>query len=305
MANQQFRILSPGVAWIFTYGDNMKRLIVAAIVLILALTGCVTVETDQVNPDVYETRVERVVDGDTIKAYVDGEMETIRFIGVNTPEIAHDDQEEEHYGDESTAFSEDMLKDQTIYLTKDVSDRDQYGRLLRFIWLEKPEDPSNYDEIEDKMFNAILLKEGYAHTVKFEPDVTFYKLFRNLQGQAEDAGKGMWAVEYEESERKDLGLIISDFDKKKEMVVIKNNSSEAIELEGYRLISVKDPDTQSFEFGPWLLEPLETVRVFSGPNFNDYSYDILWSEENMFSNSKLDPIALLDPKGNLIDQVDK
>lgn len=81
----------------------------------------------------------RVVDGDTIWVDIDGIEEKVRLIGVNTPE-----RDEEGF-QEATDYTVKMLLDKKVYLEKDISDRDKYGRLLRYIWLQLPEVGSQKD----------------------------------------------------------------------------------------------------------------------------------------------------------------
>lgn len=140
-----------------------------------------------------EARVVRVVDGDTIVANVDGVDEKIRFVLVNTPESVHPKKGVEYYGKEASDFTKVNLEDKTIYLEKDVSDRDRYGRLLRYIWLKRPatNEPTD-EEIEQYMFNAILLKKGFANLSTFPPDVKYVDLFAKLEREARENNLGLW-----------------------------------------------------------------------------------------------------------------
>ena len=139
-----------------------------------------------------EARVTKVVDGDTI--YVElpqGRQEKVRFIGVNTPEstIAH-----EPYSKEASAYTARRLSGATVYLEKDVQERDKYGRLLAYVWLAPPEERSE-QEIRRKMFNAELLREGYAQVMTVPPNVKYVEVFLKLQREAREAGEGLWSLE--------------------------------------------------------------------------------------------------------------
>ncbi len=140
-----------------------------------------------------EARVVRVVDGDTVVANVDGVEEKIRFVLVNTPESVHPKKGVEYYGKEASDFTKMNLEDKTIYLEKDVSDRDRYGRMLRYIWLKRPatNEPTD-EEIEQYMFNAILLKKGFANLSTFPPDVKYVDLFARLEREARENNLGLW-----------------------------------------------------------------------------------------------------------------
>ncbi len=88
-----------------------------------------------------EAYVTKIIDGDTIGVTIDGKYYKVRFIGINCPEYT---KEIEPYGKEATEYTNEKLYNKTIYLQKDVTDTDDYDRLLRYIWLEK------VDEIKAK-----------------------------------------------------------------------------------------------------------------------------------------------------------
>lgn len=141
---------------------------------------------------VEEVTVIRVVDGDTIHVRTpDGADETIRFIGVNTPESTT---RHEPYGNEASAFTKARLPvGLTVWLELDSRERDKYGRLLAYIWLERPSSRSR-TEVRDKMFNALLLIEGYAQLMTIPPDVRYVDVFTPLQAEAREASRGLWGL---------------------------------------------------------------------------------------------------------------
>ena len=65
------------------------------------------------------------------------------------------------------------------------SDNDQYDRLLRYVWLEVPDNSFSMQEISDKMVNAILVKEGYAEAVYYAPDGMYSAYFDALEDSYE------------------------------------------------------------------------------------------------------------------------
>src|SRR5207249_1996922 len=75
----------------------------------------------------------------------------------------------------------------------DVEPRDRYGRLLAYVWL-KPPTSRTMTEIRSKMFNAIILAEGYAQLLTIPPNVRYVDAFRILQTEARQRGKGLWAT---------------------------------------------------------------------------------------------------------------
>lgn len=139
-----------------------------------------------------KARVSRHVDGDTVYVqFPDGREEKVRFIGVNCPESTI---RLDPYGKEASSFTKGKLFGKTIYMEKDVSDRDKYGRLLRYIWLEQPKE-INEQEIRQKMFNAILLLEGYAQAATYPPDVKYVDYYTKLQREARENDKGLWGFD--------------------------------------------------------------------------------------------------------------
>jgi len=135
--------------------------------------------------DFERATIARVIDGDTV---VLENGERVRLIGVNTPE------KNEAFGSEATAFTRERLEGETVWLQKDISDRDRYDRLLRYIWLERPLNPASEDEIREKMFNAILVIEGYAQPSTYRPDVALSEFFRELAREARSRGAGLWGL---------------------------------------------------------------------------------------------------------------
>jgi endonuclease YncB( thermonuclease family) len=77
----------------------------------------------------------RVVDGDTIEVQLNGQATKVRYIGMNTPETVAPGRPVECYGPEASAANKALVAGQTVTLEKDVSETDQYGRLLRYVWV--------------------------------------------------------------------------------------------------------------------------------------------------------------------------
>lgn len=146
---------------------------------------------------VTEATVVRAVDGDTlVVAFVSGAplpSERVRLIGVNTPESTT---RVEPFGKEAAAFTAGELTDKTVWLTRDISDTDRYGRALRFVWLVPPPAEPTDADVYASMFNAILVRQGYANAATFPPDVRHADLFRALEQEARTASRGLWAPEF-------------------------------------------------------------------------------------------------------------
>jgi endonuclease YncB( thermonuclease family) len=133
------------------------------------------------SPGLY--RVVRVVDGDTIKVDIAGEIETVRLIGIDTPELAGpDNPKADYFGPEAALYAKRLLENQSVYLIPDPmqSGRDKYDRLLRYVFLE-----------DGTLVNAKLIAEGYAFNYMYEP-FQFMKQFDYLEKQAKENQLGLW-----------------------------------------------------------------------------------------------------------------
>ena len=128
-------------------------------------------------------RVIRVVDGDTIRVDMGGDIHTVRLIGVDTPETKHPTKPVQYFGREAAAFTKKWLHGKTVKLVVDPTGdtRDRYGRLLRHVYL----DGDN--------FNARLIREGYAFAYKRFP-FSQRSLFIRLEAEARKNALGLWGI---------------------------------------------------------------------------------------------------------------
>ena len=117
-------------------------------------------------------RVVQVIDGDTIDVNLNGEQVRVRYVGVNTPE-----RDQSCYS-EARAANSSMVSGQNVTLLRDTSDTDQYGRLLRYVY------------VGDTFVNEQLLRGGWAEVVVYQPDDEHADDFRTLEQQAARAGLG-------------------------------------------------------------------------------------------------------------------
>ncbi len=117
----------------------------------------------------YKTTVLRVVDGDTIVVKYNGAEEKVRLIGVDTPESVHPDSSRNtDAGFAASEFTNVYLTGQEVELEFDVQQRDQYGRLLAYVYLD------------GEMFNEKLLRTGYANLATYPPNVKYVDQFTKI-----------------------------------------------------------------------------------------------------------------------------
>lgn len=125
-------------------------------------------------------RVVRIVDGDTIKVRLGDRTETVRYIGMDTPELHHPTKGEEPGGREAAEANRKLVEGQTVRLELDVQERDRYGRLLAYVY------------VGDMMINAELVAQGYAQIMTIPPNVRHQELFLKLQREARLLQLGLW-----------------------------------------------------------------------------------------------------------------
>ncbi len=123
--------------------------------------------------------VTRIIDGDTIELSTG---EKLRYIGINTPETVAPNKPIECFGQEAKDFNQSLVLGQTVYLEKDLSDTDRYGRLLRYVYLAN-----------GQMVNELLVSEGYAQASSYPPDIKYQPKFDAAQQQARALAKGLWS----------------------------------------------------------------------------------------------------------------
>jgi len=129
-------------------------------------------------------KVVKVVDGDTVAVEINGKKETIRLIGINTPETVDPRRPVECFGIEASNKAKEILTGKRIKLEADsiVGERDKYGRLLRYIFLE---DGTN--------FNKMMISEGYAYEYTYDLSYKYQGEFKQAEKEATEAKKGLWA----------------------------------------------------------------------------------------------------------------
>jgi micrococcal nuclease len=126
--------------------------------------------------------VTRVVDGDTIEVRLDGEVEDVRYIGVDTPETVKPGEPVQCYGLAASGFNHRLVEDRRVRLVFDEERRDVYGRLLAYVYLD------------DRLVNSDLLRRGLARTLTIPPNDRFGDRFKRLEIAAARAGQGLWGA---------------------------------------------------------------------------------------------------------------
>ena len=129
-----------------------------------------------------EWTVVRVVDGDTIEvARGSSDTDTVRLLGINTPETHHPTNPVEFFGPEAAAFTEEHLAGRSVQLEGDIEGRDRYGRRLAYV------------VVDGERFNDELLRRGYARLLVIEPNHAHARTMLREELDAKRAGRGLWS----------------------------------------------------------------------------------------------------------------
>jgi micrococcal nuclease len=139
--------------------------------------------------------VTSVVDGDTIRVIYRGKKQLVRLTGIDTPEERLNEKAQRDakrsgidvnlimvLGRRSTRFTRSLVrKKDTVFLEFDVKKKDEYGRLLAYVWLP-----------DGRLLNEEIIAKGYGRVYTIPPNVRYRERFQMAQEEARDKGKGIW-----------------------------------------------------------------------------------------------------------------
>ena len=162
----------------------MKRLITITLVCLLLFL------VQQAGRAASWNMVKWVVDGDTV-VLVDGQK--MRYIGINAPELAHNDHGAEPFGEVSKKFNALLVNRKKVRLEFDKERFDHYHRLLAYVFLEN-----------DIFVNAEILANGYAYLLRHRPNVKYDSTLLQAQRSAMSAKMGIWQ-NWKEKKNKVIG----------------------------------------------------------------------------------------------------
>ena len=159
------------------------------VVALAALAACDATSTTTTAPAPGELEanaiIDDVIDGDTVDVIITGREERVRLIGIDTPETKKPNSPIECFGPEATAFTEALLPIGTpVYIERDVVNRDDFGRLLGYVY-----------RADDGIFvNYEIMRQGFAQPLSIPPNDTFAELFADAARAAEADDAGLWAA---------------------------------------------------------------------------------------------------------------
>lgn len=239
-----------------------------------------------------------VVDGDTVELIgSDGEPETVRIIGINAPES------DECFAEEAAEALRSLLEDVAVTLVSDVTDRDRFGRALRYV-----ETASSDGAVVD--VGARMVGAGVARAYRYEPDVARADEYERLQDEARASEDGLWAPDAcgpAAVDRDSIELEVEfNFDPpgdesqdlNAEWVRITNAGDVDLDLAGW---TIADATASNRHHIVRLVLPSGgAVTVHSGCGSNTSTERFWCSSRNAIWNNGGDTLTLYDEHGNVV-----
>jgi micrococcal nuclease len=130
-------------------------------------------------------KVIKVTDGDTIKVDINGKTETLRLIGIDTPETVDPRKPVQCFAQAASDKAKEILSGKNVRLEADSTqgELDKYNRLLRYVFLE-----------DGTFYNKLMIAEGYAHEYTYQSNPYKYQAdFKEAEKQAREQSKGLWS----------------------------------------------------------------------------------------------------------------
>jgi endonuclease YncB( thermonuclease family) len=218
--------------------------------------------------------VTQVMDGDTVDVlFEDGNTYRVRYIGMDAPEG------ERPYSTESANANADLVLQKQVILIKDVSETDQYDRLLRYV-------------VVDHVFvNLELVRAGHAQAMNYPPDLACADTFASAESAARESFAGIW-VATQTPAASDAQVIIVTVNKREEYVDIQNVGNSDVDLAGWKLVSERGNQDCSLSS---IIKAGEKLRIWSmtaqGEGFSCGYSSPIWN------NSENDPAVLYNAQG--------
>ncbi len=233
-----------------------------------------------------EIRVVSVTDGDTIVvASSDGVEEEVRLIGIDTPETG------EAFSEQATEELTRLLSGMTVRLETDAETRDQYDRLLAYVW------------VGQTMANAELLRRGLATIYTVPPNVKYSETMRVAQDEAQTAQMGVWGEPTESPVR----IVNIEYDAPGDDSLSLNEEYVTFEvlvsgtLLGY---SVEDQTGHRYRFPDRVFKKGGLVKLHSGEGA-DTQTDLYWGAFGAaIWNNDGDTVKVLDPQDQIVESYD-
>lgn len=218
-------------------------------------------------------QVVRVIDGDTVVVELNGGEHTVRLLGIDAPELG-DTAGQAALAEQATAALTALLGDGAVTLIAGDEPRDDGGRLLRHVVRH------------ELVFSVELARQGWVRAHEYAPDTLLYDAIADAQREARDAARGLWAPPVP-----GLAMVV---DKVAETVVIANDGGAPVDVSGWRLVSLRGPQSVQFPAGT-VLSAGSTLTVGSGSSQGDFAF----RQQHVWHNRLADSAELRRPDGRV------
>ena len=271
-------------------GKSMLKLSTINLLLVLTLAvfgcACTTLESSIL---VQATCV-RVIDGDTIEVLIDGESYTVRYIGIDTPEVDDPRPDIQAVAEEATLVNRGLVEGKVVKLEKDVSETDQYDRLLRYVY------------VGDTFVNTELIAGGYAWAKTYSPDIRYDALFQDMETGAKENNLGIWCNTTVPGDIQITHIFhdgIVPYVESDEYVEITNVGDGPQDVTGWLLMDFSDGNP-SFTFPSFIMASGEIIRVYTDechPEWGSFSFEY---GNAIWNNADPDTAALYNAEGQKV-----
>lgn len=230
-----------------------------------------------------------VTDGDTIRVALDGREERVRLIGIDAPERG------ECFADEATTALRDLVGGQQVVLVRDSSDRDDHGRLLRYV------------AVGQEQVNELLVRKGFALARRYPPDTARAEELAAAEERARAEAAGLWGPEgCAHTGDAEVTLTVhadapgdDGQNSNGEWLDLRNEGAGELDLSGW---TVRDGSaTKRYTFADGTLVPAgEALRLLSGCGEDEPGVRHWCHEGSAVWNNDGDVAMLLDAGGRVV-----
>lgn len=215
----------------------------------------------------------RVIDGDTLVVRMDGAEHTVRLLGIDAPEL-EDPGGQAALAEQATTALGTLVSDGAVTLFAGSEPRDDGGRLLRHV------------ARNELVFSVELARQGWVRAHEYSPNTLLSGFIADAQREARAAARGLWAPPVP-----GLAMVV---DKVAETVLIANDSGAPVDLSGWRVASLRGPQSVELPAGT-VLQPGTSLTVASGSSQGD----VVFSQRHVWHNELPDSAELRRPDGRV------
>ncbi len=248
--------------------------------------------TSTPDPNRQTGQVVAVVASNIIDVLIDGVEYRVKYLLIDTPAFNDPERFTEPFGQEALTINRLLVEGQTVTLERDVTDADEFGRLLRYVY------------VGNLMINQELIRQGVAWVAPVPPDVKYQTSFEEVQQETQAVGVGVWSLASSArptppAPPQIIIVAVNDVD---EYVDIQNQGNGLQELSGWKLLSERDGQECLLE--GLTLQPGETLRIWalladSGRGGYNCGFT-----QNIWSNTEPDAAVLFNPDGREVSRLD-